>query len=196
MISTKFESFIDISYEDLNAIALSIIKLDYEYYQCIDEDINTVTDLVVSVLLERNSDLGQGLALFCNMNLIGYACFFDLKERLTRSMVSTRCLTNHFMKDRQRMVRFRENCMVFSKSVAPFNESSFYLNKIAVMERYHGKGFGKDIFEKYLAIASSQNLPACFHVRQDNIEAIQFYNKQGFYVEESKYLYQVVKSRN
>lgn len=186
-----YKNITELTDSELIEIAILVRGLDPEFYDSFDLAEDPLIKSIVNVLIEPNSDLGNGLAIFYENQLAGFVCYFDYTQKKMRSVTSMKVLSKNSLTDIIKMKNCKVNILKFNGLIAPLNESCFYLNKILVTDKFQRSGVGRLLFKKFLNEAKSSCLAPRFHVRSENTKAINFYNQLGFYAVDSSYSYKL-----
>jgi ribosomal protein S18 acetylase RimI-like enzyme len=83
---------------------------------------------------------------------------------------------------------YKDSCLIGycklnfpDKHKKPIDKNSMEIERIYLLEKYHGKGYGKDLFESIIKIARARNIDRIWlAVWSKNTAAIKFYKKLGF----------------
>lgn len=83
---------------------------------------------------------------------------------------------------------YKDSCLIGycklnfpDKRKKPIDNNSMEIERIYLLEKYHGNGYGKDLFESIIEIARARNIDRIWlGVWSKNTVAIKFYKKLGF----------------
>lgn len=174
------------------AIASDVFDLDQGFYGVLFPDRKIALSNIVKMLDECGSDLGCGVVAYNNDIPVGFLSYFPVEQKITRNLAGLKSCLDLSSSDNRRKLKL---VSAFQHQLAPIESSGCYLNKIIVFSGSQGLSFGFQLFQYFLQEAKTLKLPAVFHVKRDNYKAINFYQRQGFEVENSEYEYVLCKQR-
>ncbi|WP_417794698.1 GNAT family N-acetyltransferase [Terasakiella pusilla] len=175
--NTKIES---VSAKDIACIAKQIIAMDEDYYRAIHPNLSQVTECVTAILRNPQSDLGQIKILMHRDEVVAFYIAYAISQKILRITTSLKTINGYLSGNAPQFEIFRSASRRFSNELSATAKEGYYLNKISVLPKFQGKGFGKLILNAYLKDCDEQGLPALLHVQRKNRLAIELYAKAGF----------------
>ena len=133
-------------------------------------------------MLKPNTEISETHVLIKNGTVLGAFSWYPAKQTAIRQMNSLKSLLALSDTPKDLM----PNLASFRDSVPSAGLDGAYLARIAVKEEQQGMGLGKVLLQDFEAKALNAGFTkACLHVRQDNAQAIGFYEATGYIREQT-----------
>ena len=139
-------------------------------------------------LFDTSGELSNFFFKKKNKKIVGVLFYYDFKKFKSKSLYSTIKISSKVNK-LKKIEKFSK--MVQQKTI----NCSMYISRIAIDKNFSGKGYGSYLIKKledYSKKSNYNNL--ILHVNIENLNAINFYKKNGFkfYKNKQKYKYQIM----
>lgn len=169
-----------------SGVSKLIYESNPEFYNIFNKECTRLySDLDLMIKDERTEEFNVHVLMDNEMLIAAVSCY-DSSEIYCRQIFSLNYLSSESDIDKEKLKDF-------SKTVPKVENSSLYLSRITIAEKYRSQGYMKEIIEFLIAEARYINKNVIsLHVHSLNQKAINVYLKYGFKVVSDEYEYLIM----
>ena len=166
-----------------------IFESNKEFYSLFGKSKYEICLDFTNMINDKRTEEFNSKAIFLNNNIIGAISFYDSDEIYLRQIFSLNYLQNKSPIETNIISSF-------SNDVPKIKKKSLYLSRIAISDKFQGKGYSTEVL-MYLekeAKKCGYDLIS-LHVHCNNKKAISIYKKYGFVIENDQHMYYAMEKK-
>lgn len=168
------------------AFVAALLRLESKYFDIfgISED---DYDFMKIVFESEKSDHYPSFYVFQGCEAVGVVAAFPASELIQRRLYTSVSLMKKFGAESI----IRDKFKAHKSTLPPVSSSSFYLSKILILPEFRSTGAGKVALAQLKEMATKRGFSVIsLHVNRLNLDAIRFYERNGFNIvnQEEDYL--------